>query len=672
MATRRHNQTYAPNGLLYDPITARGQYNNAVVNNGGLLSNGQAAGLHSQTGYMPSKTVGGRYGQPMPGAIERAGVGQRFSNISSGDYFTDNRQGYGPYNFAAAQPASTAREVVPAPTQGLLDNSVGAGRYMIGPRGQIMPTELERSRRRNQAASPEGMANTARLAENREAYQTQRQGLLADRRANVTQIAMNRRSARQDRLAARNAPQQGMGLLEQMAMRDPRNAAQLLAMRQQGLLAQQQMQLQGRRLDQEGMLAQQGLGLQGQRLGLDREQVQQRGALAQQELGLRGQEINQRGDISDKNLSMEEKKLAEASRLAKDRGELDRYVADTNAGIQKDRYGVEDRRYQGEIELKRMEAASERQAEGEALMELGRFEEADAAFADAQRLRGSTAGSTGAATPALPTTGSGLAARMPPGAFNSTGGDVRQIAGGLLAGAQANPGLLTPPNAQPSPYPVPVQQHPGPPRRMPLAAPESVEPVPDGIPPWAPLAAANNAVTSAIGIHPDWWNYGFSDVTGINHPSGQYVRPEGPQPPRKSIVEKLLGGAQAPSAAQRPLTRSTTQPATIPTQPSAGLLAPPQQSRQSRQLTAVQRKQFEPIKHDPEAVVAELRRRGFAGADINRELNAIYGSGLFGTRSRTESNPSGSWASGGSRFVDKYGNVIEANQPGASWRTFGF
>jgi hypothetical protein len=89
-------------------------------------------------------------------------------------------------------------------------------------------------------------------------------------------------------------------------------------------------------------------------------------------------------------------------------------------------------------------------------------------------------------------------------------------------------------------------------------------------------------------------------------------------------------------------------------------------------LTAVQRKQFEPIKHDPEAVAAELRRRGFTGADLNRELNAIYGSGLFGTRSRTESNPSGSWASGGSRFVDKYGNVIEANQPGASWRTFGF
>jgi hypothetical protein len=264
MATRRHNQTYAPNGLLYDPITARGQYNNAVVNNGGLLSNGQAAGLHSQTGYMPSKTVGGRYGQPMPGAIERAGVGQRFSNISSGDYFTDNRQGYGPYNFAAAQPASTAREVVPAPTQGLLDNSVGAGRYMIGPRGQIMPTELERSRRRNQAASPEGMANTARLAENREAYQTQRQGLLADRRANVTQIAMNRRSARQDRLAARNAPQQGMGLLEQMAMRDPRNAAQLLAMRQQGLLAQQGLSLQQQQLQQQGMLA-------GNRMGLDRE-----------------------------------------------------------------------------------------------------------------------------------------------------------------------------------------------------------------------------------------------------------------------------------------------------------------------------------------------------------------------------------------------------------------
>jgi hypothetical protein len=261
---RRPNQTYASNGLLYDPITARGQYNNAVVNNGGLLSNGQAAGLHSQTGYMPNKTVGGRYGQPMPGAIERAGVGQRFSNISSGDYFTDNRQGYGPYNFAAAQPSSTAREVVPAPTQGLLDSSVGAGRYMIGPRGQIMPTELERSRRRNVAASPEGMANTARLAANREAYQTQRQGLLADRRANVTQIAMNRRSARQDRLASRNAPQQGMGLLEQMAMRDPRNAAQLLAMRQQGLLAQQGMGLQQQQLQAQ-------MQMQGGRLGLDRE-----------------------------------------------------------------------------------------------------------------------------------------------------------------------------------------------------------------------------------------------------------------------------------------------------------------------------------------------------------------------------------------------------------------
>jgi hypothetical protein len=492
MATRRHNQTYAPNGLLYDPITARGQYNNAVVNNGGLLSNGQAAGLHSQTGYMPSKTVGGRYGQPMPGAIERAGVGQRFSNISSGDYFTDNRQGYGPYNFAAAQPASTAREVVPAPTQGLLDNSVGAGRYMIGPRGQIMPTELERSRRRNQAASPEGMANTARLAENREAYQTQRQGLLADRRANVTQNAMARGAARRGRLEASNAPQQGMGLLEQMAMRDPRNAAQLLAMRQQGLLAQQQMQLQGRRLDQEGMLAQQGLGLQGQRLGLDREQVEQRGALAQQELGLRGQEINQRGTISDKTLSMEEKKLAEATRLAKERGDLDRYIADTNAQTQRDRYAVEDQRYQGEIDIKRQEQADQAEAIAIQYEQQGRFADAAAARQRAAQQRG-------------------------------------------------------------------------------------------------------------LGV----------------------------------------GGQRPPTTSRNPNPRQVTPG------PSQGTPNP---------LTPVDRMAFEPLKNDPEAVIQELMRRGFKGAALNKELNAIYGRGLLGTRARTADNPTGTWMDTEAQFLDRHGN----------------
>jgi hypothetical protein len=281
--TANYNQTVAPNGLLREPITGRGHYNNAMVNNGGLLTNAQAADLQTRTGYMPTKTVGGRgpLGAMAPTITRPVNpdLGGGRSNYaynpnyerpagspSSGDYFTDNRQGYGPYGpaFAAAlgnKPVD--RTPARAPTQDDMDRLFN-GRYEIGPRGEMRPTETERSRRQNYAASTEGMANTARLAENREAYQTQRQGLLADRRANVTQIAMNRRSARQDRLAARNAPQQGMGLLEQMAMRDPRNAAQLLAMRQQGLLAQQGLSLQQQQLQQQGMLA-------GNRMGLDRE-----------------------------------------------------------------------------------------------------------------------------------------------------------------------------------------------------------------------------------------------------------------------------------------------------------------------------------------------------------------------------------------------------------------
>jgi hypothetical protein len=251
-----YNQTVAPNGLLREPITARGQYNNAMVANGGLLNNAQAAGLHTNTGYMTSKTVGGKWGVRGSGVPLRPGE-PGYSSTAVGGITnlmgaTQSQEPPADYRSPAAGLLGPGGKV----TQEYLAAKF-PGRYQLGDRGQMMPTESELSQRRAYAASPEGMANTARLAANREAYQERWQGLLADRRANVTQNAMARGAARRGRLEARNAPQQGMGLLEQMAMRDPRNAAQLLAMRQQGLLGQ--MQLQGQ------------MQMQGNRIGLDRE-----------------------------------------------------------------------------------------------------------------------------------------------------------------------------------------------------------------------------------------------------------------------------------------------------------------------------------------------------------------------------------------------------------------
>jgi hypothetical protein len=291
MATSRPNQTYAPNGLLYDPITARGQYNNAVVNNGGLLSNGQAAGLHSQTGYMPNKTVGGKYGQPMPG----------------GRAMPEGRPGYGPYGSAmddlmlsgggpyfggaAVRPVGGRPTFVDAQQDTTDYRSQAAG--LLGPGGQVTPAYLEAIRAARPVRSP-GMAGgggydpfaggtpggmpyapTPRNAGGLsplEARESSRQAALADAKSGnpqtargmVTARAIQRQQERRGRIASRNAPQQGMGLLEQMAMRDPRNAAQLLAMRQQGLLAQQGLSLQQQQLQQQGMLA-------GNRMGLDRE-----------------------------------------------------------------------------------------------------------------------------------------------------------------------------------------------------------------------------------------------------------------------------------------------------------------------------------------------------------------------------------------------------------------
>lgn len=290
------NQTVDQKGLLYDPSTGRGHYNNALVNNGGLLTNAQAAGLHSQTGYMPNKTVGGKWGVQGSGVPLNPTYERPAGSPSSGDYFTDSRQGYGPYGpqFAAAL-GNRPVDQTPAKvhTQDDLDRLFGPGKYQIGPRGETMPTEMERSRRRNQAASPEGIARTEMLAGNRVAYQERRQGLLDQRQTNVTQNAMARGAARRGRLEARRAGPEPMGLLEQMAMRDPRNAAQLLAMRQQGLLAQQGLNLQQQQLQQQGQLGllnadirRQGVTAEGKRYDAEIARQGNRDGIERQKLAL--------------------------------------------------------------------------------------------------------------------------------------------------------------------------------------------------------------------------------------------------------------------------------------------------------------------------------------------------------------------------------------------------
>jgi hypothetical protein len=82
--------------------------------------------------------------------------------------------------------------------------------------------------------------------------------------------------------------------------------------------------------------------------------------------------------------------------------------------------------------------------------------------------------------------------------------------------------------------------------------------------------------------------------------------------------------------------------------PQGGLLGP-----NGPALAPPERKKFDAIKDDPEAVVAELKRRGFKGNALNVELNKIYGSGMLGFWNRSEGNPQGY----GTQTVDSTGNV---------------
>jgi hypothetical protein len=308
MATRprRPNQTYAPNGLLYDPITARGQYNNAVVNNGGLLSNAQAAGLHSQSGYMPNRTVGGKYGMPMPSDYSMANAdsvnyqdaartqyglptsaGQ--GGINNEDFLGGNQPWFGG---AAVRPVGGRPTFVDATPNTYDYRSQAAG--LLGPGGQVTPAYLEAIRAARPVQSP-GMAGgggydpfaggsqggspyapTPRNAGGLsplEARESSRQSALADAKSGnpqtargmVTARAIQRQQDRRGRIASRNAPQQGMGLLEQMAMRDPRNAAQLLEIQRRGLLGQQELELKRQQGLLDAEVKREGYGIEGKR-----------------------------------------------------------------------------------------------------------------------------------------------------------------------------------------------------------------------------------------------------------------------------------------------------------------------------------------------------------------------------------------------------------------------
>ena len=144
---------------------------------------------------------------------------------SSGDYFTDNRQGYGPYGpaFAAAL-GNRPKDMTPAKKleQKDYDRLFGAGSYKYDQvRKAFVPTEEYKSQKRNaQTVSP------ATLAKDAESTKAARGASLADRRANVVANAKERRALRQERIAQKKNPQVAnrfFGNQQDLAMQEMRN-----------------------------------------------------------------------------------------------------------------------------------------------------------------------------------------------------------------------------------------------------------------------------------------------------------------------------------------------------------------------------------------------------------------------------------------------------------------
>lgn len=105
---------------------------------------------------------------------------------------------------------------------------------------RIMPTsEARESMMRQGLIKPPPTAE--QLAENRAAYQSRRGAEIASRQEKVEANAAQRGAERRQRLADRRSGPSPLGLAEQMAMRDPRMAMELLQLRQRGLLANQEL-----------------------------------------------------------------------------------------------------------------------------------------------------------------------------------------------------------------------------------------------------------------------------------------------------------------------------------------------------------------------------------------------------------------------------------------------
>jgi hypothetical protein len=254
------------------------------VQPGGPYSNADAQTYAGNTGYMPRKTVGGLFGRqvgervannpmarqgygvsPGTGADPNLSLAENLANDPvaqnrSGVFFGGATIGVGadgrPTFFAAKKPGEG--EVGGRATQEYLDERFGPGKYRLGPRGEII----------GQPRSPgvltgyqPGVGNVAAPPPRApytgpsplEAQQATRNAAVADamsgepqtQRGLLTARAMQETQARRGRIEARRAGPQQPGLLEQMALRDPRMAMQVADLQQRGLLAQLAMQQQG-------------------------------------------------------------------------------------------------------------------------------------------------------------------------------------------------------------------------------------------------------------------------------------------------------------------------------------------------------------------------------------------------------------------------------------------
>jgi hypothetical protein len=176
------------------------------------------------------------------------------------DRMAQNQGLYGPNLYLADQPQYSGEDYArvrasQSPALPRVGGKYTDGTPVVGSRGPgvnaagLTPSQaLQASRDATRADAMSGDPQTAR-------------GLL-------TQRAMGRSAARQQRIAERNAPPQQMGMLEQLAMRDPRNAMALMEMNQRGQQFNQQGLLARERLSSDEKVAMRNADIQEQHYGV--------------------------------------------------------------------------------------------------------------------------------------------------------------------------------------------------------------------------------------------------------------------------------------------------------------------------------------------------------------------------------------------------------------------